>query len=470
MRRTKIVATIGPASDSPDVLDSLLAAGVDVVRLNASHSGPAQLATRYAAVREASERAGRPVAIMLDLAGPKLRIGDMAPGTRLRPGSPFAIVPGACVGDEERACVRSGALGEAVATGDRLLLDDGAIELVVTGVDDGTVHTHVVAGAPLSSNKGINAPGVDLALEAVTAYDREVLAWGIEAGVDLVAQSFVRSAADVGQLRALIGDATVAVVSKIETRAAAEDVEGIVEVSDVVMVARGDLGVETAPEEVPVFQRRIIERCRGAGVPVIVATQMLESMTASALPTRAEASDVANAIFDRVDALMLSAETAVGEYPVQSVQTMGRIIDRAEEWMLSSTASEAGPAGAIGGDVTGAVSAAVCELAGDLGLAAIVTATQSGATARSVARHRPRSPVIAASPEPAVARRLCIVWGVRSLVVDLAEDTDLMLDSVLVAVRDAGLIGPRERVAVTAGISSRTPGSTDFILVRTVPG
>jgi len=467
MRRTKIVATIGPASDSPAVLDSLLAAGVDVARLNASHSGPDELAARLQAVRAAAERAGRSVAVMLDLAGPKLRLGEMEPGARLETGTEFSIVPGECVGDGSRACLSYTEFAEDVAPGDRLLLDDGGLELVVTEVDHGAVRTRVVTGGPISSRKGVNAPGVELNVDPITDYDRQVLAWGLGAGIDLVAQSFVRSADDVERLREIIGTSGVPVVSKIETYAATREIEAIVAASDVVMVARGDLGVETSPEEVPVLQRRIIELCREAGVPVIVATQMLESMTAAPRPTRAEASDVANAIFDHVDAVMLSAETAVGAYPAESVGTMARIIGRAEESgpPPASVTTTHGDAD----DVTAAVSAAVCDLARELRLEAIVTATQSGATARAVARHRPSAPVVAVTPDPAVARRLCVVWGVHPLVVPLADDTDLMLDNVLAAVRDAGLANSGQRVAITAGISTRVPGATDFILVRPLP-
>ncbi len=466
MRRTKIVATIGPATESPEMLDALIAAGMDVARLNSSHSGLDELALRLDAVRAASDRAARPVAVMLDLAGPKLRIGEVAEDSYLEPGADFSLVPGECAGDSSQACLNYTGLAEDIGRGDRLLLDDGTLELEVKGVEHGVVLTRVITGGPLASRKGVNAPGVDLGVDVITGYDREVLAWGLEAGVDFVAQSFVRSARDIERLRDLIAEADMPIVAKIETYAATTDIDAIVAASDAVMVARGDLGVETSAEEVPVLQRRIIESCRDAAVPVIVATQMLESMTSARRPTRAEASDVANAIFDRVDAVMLSAETAVGTYAAESVETMARIARRAEESGAWSSAVRRGAHDAD--DVTAAVSSAVCELAGDLALKAVVTATQSGATARAVARHRPSAPVVAVTPDSAVARRLCIVWGVRPLVVPLAEDTDLMLDSVIAAVRDAGLASPGQRVAVTAGISSRVPGATDFILVRRI--
>ncbi len=467
MRRTKIVATIGPASESAESLDALIRSGMDVARLNSSHSGPEELAERLETVRAAGERAGKPVAIMLDLAGPKLRLGEIVPGTELVSGERFSLVPGECTGDATRACLAYTDLAEDLAPGDRLLIDDGAIELEVTEIDHGAVHTRVEVGGALSSRKGINVPGVSLDVDAVTDYDREVLSWGLESGVDLVAQSFVRSAQDVERLRELIGERSVPIVVKIEKHEATEDIEAIVAASDAVMVARGDLGVETSAEEVPVLQLRIIELCRAAGVPVIVATQMLESMTEAPRPTRAEASDVANAIFQKVDAVMLSAETAVGRYPVESVATMARIAKRAEEAVPA--AHESHVRAGERSDVTAAVSAAVCELAGDLELDAIVTATQSGATARAVARHRPDVPVVAVTPDEAVARQLELVWGVCPLVVPLADDTDLMLDTVLAAVRRAGLADAGRLVAITAGISSRVPGATDLILVKEVP-
>lgn len=470
MRKTKIIATIGPASDSPEVLEELVAAGLDVARLNSSHSAIDELENRLIAVREASKSVGRHVAIMLDLAGPKLRLGEVAEGTELETGSHLVIVAGddGCVGDRKRVCIGHDGLADALSEGDRLLIDDGAVELVVEGVDHGAVRAKVKVGGALSSRKGLNAPGVDLGLEPVTDQDREVLAWGLDAGVDLVAHSFIRSADDIAAVRATMSGKDTPIVAKIEKSEAVDNLPGIVAASDGVMVARGDLGVETSPEEVPVVQRRVIAECRARGVPVIVATQMLESMTSSPRPTRAEASDVANAIFDQADAVMLSAETAIGRFPVTSVETMVRIAARAE----SSTASDGPSRRESAGDardVTAAVSAAACELANDLDLAALVTATQSGATARSIARHRPRVPIVAATPSEAVARRLQSVWGVIPLVVPLADDTDLMLDSVLSSVRDAGLAPGGARVAVTAGIASRVPGATDFVLVREVP-
>jgi pyruvate kinase len=312
----------------------------------------------------------------------------------------------------------------------------------------------------------VNVPGVRLGVDALTEADRADLAWGVEAGVDLIAQSFVRSADDVERLRALIGTAAIPIVAKIEKHEAVAELDRIVEAADAVMVARGDLGVETAPEQVPVIQRRIVSACRRAGKPVIVATQMLESMTAATRPTRAEASDVANAIFAEVDAVMLSAETAIGEHPVQAVTTMARIAEVAEDALADRALEVPEPAGRF--DVTRAVSAAASQIARDLELAAIVTATQSGATARAVAAHRPRTPIIAATPQPVVARRLALVWGVTPLVVPQHGSIDEMLLQAVTAVRDEGLAVPGSLVALTAGVAVGVAGSTNLLQVTRV--
>ncbi|HZL04902.1 MAG TPA: pyruvate kinase, partial [Coriobacteriia bacterium] len=415
MPRTKIIATIGPASDSPEVLRALVDAGMSVARLNASHSSREELDRRAHAVRAAAEAAGRHVAVMLDLGGPKIRVGEMAPGTVLVAGARFELRAAGCVGDSRGACVTYAGLARDVPVGAAVLLDDGRIELRVIAAGEGILTTEVLTGGPLTSHKGVNVPGVHLGVDAITDEDRADLAWGLEAGVDLMAQSFVRSADDVERLRALIGSAAVPIVAKIEKHEAVADLDCIVEAADAVMVARGDLGVETAPEQVPVIQRRIVSACRRAGKPVIVATQMLESMTTATRPTRAEASDVANAIFAEVDAVMLSAETAVGAYPVEAVATMARIAEVAEEALADDTLEEPEPGGRF--DVTRAVSTAASQIERDLELAAIVTATQSGATARAVAAHRPRTPIVAVTSDEMVARRLALVWGVTPLVV-----------------------------------------------------
>jgi pyruvate kinase len=464
MRRTKVVATLGPATDPPEVLESIIRAGVDVVRLNAAHAGPSELAVRLAAVRAASVRAERDVAVLLDLPGPKIRVGEMEDGTVLEPGRPFRLLDEDCVGDASHACVTHLGLAEDVAPGDRILLDDGRIELQVTTTSVHGVDTTVVSGGPLSSNKGVNMPGVTLSIDPITSYDRTVLQWAMANDVDWVGQSFVRSARDVEALREYMTHRIIPIVAKIEKHEAVEEIENIIDVADGVMVARGDLAVETAPERVPVLQRRIVLAARDAGKPVVVATEMLDSMRNNPRPTRAEASDVGYAIFIAADAVMLSGESAVGKYPVDAVKTMVRIIDAAE-----GAAGVPRPPREHGGmdDVQLAVSSAVCELATDLGAHAIIPVTQSGATALAVSRYRPDSPIVAATPTEHTARKLALVWGVRSVVLPFPDDMGELLDRVVDAVCDAGHLRHGDRVALTAGLSSRVPGKTDFIHVRT---
>jgi pyruvate kinase len=465
VRRTKIIATLGPATDPDGVLEGLIAAGVDVVRLNAAHAEPQELAQRLGAIRSAAARAGREIGVLLDLPGPKIRVGDVAEGTVLEPGAEFSLVAESCVGGCQSASISHYALSDDVSAGDRILLDDGRLELIVVKVNPGEVVSRVVIGGALTSHKGVNIPGVTLSIDAITQYDREVLAWAMGAEIDWVGQSFVRSARDIQELRSCMTERQIPIIAKIEKHEAAASIAEIVSAADAVMVARGDLAVETAPERVPVLQRQIVAAARAAGKPVVIATEMLDSMRERPRPTRAEASDVASAIFIRADAVMLSGETAVGLYPIESVATMARIAVAAE----AAAPPPRPPHGSSDtDDVQTAVSAAVSELAADLHLAAIVTLTQSGATALAVSRYRPVTPIIAATPRVEVARRLQMAWGVRSITLPFAEHTDARLDQVTTAVREAGLASPGECIAMTAGLWSRVPGGTDFLHVRAV--
>lgn len=465
MRRTKIIATVGPATDAPAMLQSILSAGVDVVRLNAAHSGPDKLAERLAAVRAAEKAVGKHVGVLVDLPGPKIRVAEVKAGTMLVPGQDFWLAGNECLGDTYRACITYDGLAQDVAVGAKLLLDDGRIELEVIGIEGKDVRTRVEVGGQLLSNKGVNAPGTTLGIDSITDYDRSIIEWARTAEIDFIGQSFVRTADDVRELRALLGERPVPIVAKIEKHEAASNLQSVVAAADAVMVARGDLGVETSPEAVPVLQRRIIAEARRVGKPVVVATQMLDSMTKAPRPTRAEASDVANAIFDRADAVMLSGETAVGEYPLQVVKTMASIATAAEDvvagsgWDRNDGRTQ---------NVQEAVSAAVCDLASDLQLSAIVPVTQSGATARAVARHRPDAPIAAATISLATARQLGIVWGVKALVVPHFEDNEQLLDEVCEAMLEHGVVERGEKIAVTAGRAANQPGGTDFILVREI--
>ncbi|MDP2300659.1 MAG: pyruvate kinase [Actinomycetota bacterium] len=465
MRHTKLIATLGPATEAPGVLEGLVAAGLDVARLNTSHATRDVLERQLAAVRAAAAVDGRHVAVMLDLGGAKIRIGQVAEGTILMAGERFELRTEAGPGDASGASVNHVGLPDDLSPGDRVLVDDGRIELAVVAVEPGVVHTVVEAGGALSSRRGVNVPGVRLSVESITDADRDNLAWALDHGVDLVAQSFVRSADDVIALRAAMGTRVVPIVAKIEKHEAVTDLRSIVAAADAVMVARGDLGVEIAPEQVPVVQRRIVAAARAAGKPVVVATQMLESMTEAHRPTRAEASDVANAIFDTVDAVMLSGETAIGRNPVHVLATMDRIVRAAEAEVVDHPPMRT--PGATD-DVAAAVSRAVCELAATLDLAAIVTPTQSGATARAVAAHRPRVPVLAATPDEAVARWLAIVWGVRAAVIGSYSTIDEMIAAAAAAARDAGVAESGDLIAVTGGVAVHVSGSTNLIQVHRV--
>jgi pyruvate kinase len=462
MRRTKIVATIGPACDAPGVLRDVIAAGMDVARLNSSHGTRDDLARRLAAIRSEAEAAGRVVGVLLDLPGPKLRVGEMAEGTVLPEGAPFRLSAADCVGDSTHACVTYAGLGSDVKPGDRILLDDGAIELAVESASDGEVLTRVVRGGPLSAHKGVNVPGVRLAVDGVTPLDIDLLAWGLDAGVDLVAQSFVRCADDVERLRACMGERCIPIVAKIEKHEALGDLDAIVAAADAVMVARGDLAVETSPEAVPPAQRRIVSVSRDAGRPVIVATQMLESMVASPRPTRAEASDVANAVFAGVDAVMLSEETAIGGFPALSVATMDRICRSAEE------AVGPAPEPHEGAGAESPVAAAAVDLARDTGARAIVTATQSGATALAVARLRPPQPIVGVTPDVSVARALALVWGVVPVVGEVPSTIEGTTAEALAVVRALALAAPGERAVLTAGTAAGITGSSDLVRVLTI--
>ncbi|MBE0477098.1 MAG: pyruvate kinase [Coriobacteriia bacterium] len=468
-RRTKIVATLGPATRSGEVVRLLVESGLDVARLNASHGEPATLQAQLDAVRSAATAAGSTVGVLLDLGGPKLRVGPVREGVTLEAGQEFTLESGECEGDERRACLTYRGFAGDVHAGDQVLLDDGKLQLRVTGVRDSHVETRVEVGGPLLSRKGVNVPGVRLGVSSITEKDERDLGWALRAGVDMVAQSFVRGPEDVHRLRELMErlGQSVPVVAKIEKHEAAQALDGIVDAADAVMVARGDLGVETSPEDVPVLQRRIVDLCRRTGTPVIIATQMLESMTLSPRPTRAEASDVAHAIFSGVDAVMLSGETAVGEYPVEAVTTMQRITSAAEEAVSGQLAG--GYERGVAGDVTRAVSAAACELSEDLGLAAILTATESGATARAVAAQRPSTRIVAVTPREEVGRRLALVWGVTPIVMEFPDTFDRMLERSVEAARDAGLVASGQSVAITGGLALRRVGTTDSIQVRRVP-
>jgi pyruvate kinase len=462
-RRTKILATIGPASGSLERLAELVAAGMDGARLNFSHGSPDQHRERAELARAAAADAGRPLALVADLQGPKIRLGDLPATRTLTRGEEVVIAPeGTAEGGE--LPVSPAVIGDVLSPGNDVLIDDGLVHLKVEEVDSGKCRCAVLVGGPVSSHKGVNLPGVPLPIPSLTAKDVADLELALSIGVDYVALSFVRSSADVRDLRALIEQAgsRAEVIAKIEKAEAVEVLDEILAETDAIMVARGDLGVEIGPASVPLLQKRIILRALEAGKPVITATQMLESMIEHAEPTRAEASDVANAVLDGSSALMLSGETAVGAYPVESVAYMDRIA-RAVEPSLGyrHELPEADDAPGIGR----AMSNAACDLAETLRAAAILVPTATGRTASAVARLRPRRPIVALTHNQFAVQQMALEWGVIPLLVSQANDVEDLWGLSIGAAREAGLVSPGDRIVLTAGTSVNIPGSTNVIKV-----
>lgn len=473
MRRTKIVATIGPASEETEVLVRMIRSGMNVARLNLSHGGQEQHAVRIAAIREAAVQTGAPIAIMLDLKGPEIRIGQFAEGAvDLEEGHKFILSTAPRIGDEHGVYVEYPGLVADVVPGRQVFLDDGNIILEVEAVTGTDVACRVVVGGRLSDRKKINLPGTQVSLPALAEKDVSDIRFGVAQAVDFIAASFVRKAEDVLAIRRVLeeADGTQQIIAKVESQEGFDNLDGIMEVADGLMVARGDLGVEVPTEDVPILQKEMIERANYYGKPVITATHMLESMVTKPRPTRAEASDVANAIFDGTDAIMLSAETAAGEHPVDAVKVMARIAERTESALdyVGILNRKRRKAGALLSTVTEAISHATVSTAADLGAAAVVTATASGFTARMVSKYRPFCPIIAVTPVDRVARRLSLVWGVWPVVKPEAEDTDQMMDRAVEGALETGLIKGGDLVVITAGVPVGVQGTTNLIKVETV--
>ena len=474
MLRTKIVCTIGPASSSPDVVRSLVRAGMNVARINFSHGDRTTHARSIATLRQIAEQEGRLVAVMADLQGPKLRVGEIEGGAvGLREGDIVTLALRPRPGAMDEIPVPHPELLRDLRAGQTVLLDDGSLELVVVWTGEGSLKCRVVTGGKLISHKGINVPGAQLSFSALTSRDREEAAFALEQGVDFFALSFVRRAADVRELRQFLKfkGANVPIIAKIEKPEALLVFDAILAEADGIMVARGDLGVETPAEEVPFHQKRIIRACNRAGKPVITATQMLQTMIEHPRPTRAEASDVANAILDGTDAVMLSGETAIGRYPVGAVETMAVICANAEAHLpygrVLRGESDDGDVGNHG-TITEAISLAAVEIASEVGARAIVTATMSGMTARMVARHRPCVPVVAATPSRAALFRLALVWGVVPVQVAEFGTTDDMVAMMVQAAREKGLVAWGDLVVLTAGIPFGSGGETNMLKVHVV--
>ena len=467
-RKTKIVATIGPSSREASVLDQLIGAGMDVARINASHADHATIRAEVRALREAARRAAREVGVILDLMGPKLRVGEIAGGEAyLRQGGYFTLTTLPVPGDATRASAEYPDLLSALQPGDAVLLDDGTLRLRVVDTADTEVRCRVEAGGVLRSRKGINLPGARLQAPALTEKDLADLELGLELGVDWVALSFVRSSRDLVRLRQALRErgSGVPVLAKIEKAEAMGDLEAVVGEADAVMVARGDLGVEMPLEEIPLLQKRIIEVAARQGKPVVTATQMLQSMIDNPSPTRAEVTDVANAVFDGSDAVMLSGETAVGRYPVEAVDTMRRIVLSTETALPYAGWLEE-RRGWMGRGEVEAVCFAACELARQVGATAIVAPTETGFTARQMSRFRPRQPILAPTPDVGVARRLSIFWGVYPRLVGMRGGMEEVFAAAEEMASREGYLSPGDAVVITAGIKG--PGEEGVPTTNTI--
>jgi len=470
MRRAKIVCTLGPASSSPEMLRALVDAGMDVARLNLSHGSHADHEQAYLAVRRASDETGRAVAVLVDLQGPKIRLGRFASGpVTLAAGDELVITTEEVPGDAHEVSTTYAGLPGDVSAGDRVLVDDGKVVLEVVDVEGARVRTTVVEGGKVSDHKGLNLPGVAISVPALSEKDEADLRWALRLRADLVALSFVRSPDDAVRVREIMAEEGVAlpVLAKVEKPQAVDNLEAVVEAFDGIMVARGDLGVELPLEQVPLVQKHAITLARRAAKPVIVATQMLESMVTASRPTRAEASDVANAVLDGADALMLSGETSVGEHPITVVRTMARIIETVEDRSLESI-PPIPPLPGAPRTKGGAITRAAAEVGETLGAGYLVAFTQTGDSARRLARLRCRIPLLAFTPVQAVRSQLALSWGVEGFLTPFVRHTDEMVRQVDRALLDAGRLAPGDLVVIVAGSPPGIAGSTNAMRVHRI--
>ncbi|MHA1165723.1 MAG: pyruvate kinase [Alphaproteobacteria bacterium] len=466
-RRVKIIATLGPSSSDPDTIRRLFEAGADVFRINMSHASPEKATELHRIIRKIEADAGRPIGILVDLQGPKLRVGEFArDSAELKEGSTFHFDTNEDSGSALRVYLPHPEIFEAVEPGHALILDDGKLRLKVLEASPELITAEVIVGGPLASRKGISLPDTILPFGAMTEKDRRDLEHAVNLGADWIGLSFVQRADDVAEARKLTRG-RVAIITKIEKPAAMEHLDAILELSDALMVARGDLGVEMPLEQVPGLQKRITRACRNAGKPVVIATQMLESMILAPVPTRAEVSDVATAVFDGADAIMLSAESAAGEYPAEAVETMDKIAIEVEqdsnyETIVRAQVTEPEATGAD------AISAAARTIAETLNLAAIVCYTGSGSTGLRAARERPRQPILALTPIAATGRRLALVWGLHCVLTSDAENLDEMVEKACRITYREGFAKPGQRIIISAGVPLGTPGATNMLRVAFV--
>ncbi|PIV20674.1 MAG: pyruvate kinase [Deltaproteobacteria bacterium CG03_land_8_20_14_0_80_45_14] len=468
-RKTKIVCTIGPASESPQILKVLIQAGMNVARLNFSHGTHEEHLRKIKTIRQISDRLKQPVAILQDLGGPKIRIGMMKEGgVELKRGKEFFLTSQVLIGDETQATVTYSALPGEVKLGDRILLADGTIELQVLESNGKNIRCQVIVGGILTSHKGMNFPTGTLQVTTFTEKDHEDLLFGIQHGVDLVGLSYIQRADDIEGVKRILKkeSADIPVIAKIERKEALEKIDEIILASDGIMVARGDLGLETPIEKIPNVQKKLIQKANALGKPVITATQMLRSMVDHTQPTRAEVTDVVNAIYDGTDAVMLSEETAIGQFPVEAFQMMAKIAQSAEEefphplFLRRETDKEM--------NLQQAISKAASLLSEEVGAKAIVTPTESGSTARWVSRFRPKQPILALSRHLSTVRRLNLCWGVYPVLVSDWKDTDEMLERSKRMPKELGMTSEGEKIVIIAGVPISIPGTTNLIKVEVV--
>ena len=469
-KKTKIVCTLGPASQSEETLTKLIENGLNVCRFNFSHGSHEEHKERMDIVKKVRDELKKPVAILLDTKGPEIRTGNFAdPEVFLEEGSKFIITMADVIGNKEMCTVSYKGLAEDVVEGDTILIDDGLVGLKVENVVGEEIHCVVENSGIVKNHKGVNVPGVKINLPALTPKDISDIEFGITQGIDFIAASFVRKASDVLAIREVLenNNATdIQIISKIENQDGVDNLDEILQVSDGLMVARGDLGVEIPTEDIPIVQKQMIKKCNALGKPVITATQMLDSMIRNPRPTRAEVTDVANAIYDGTDAIMLSGETAAGKYPVEAVKVMAAIAKRIEETLDYDTILRS--KGLNNTNVTDAISYATCTTAKSLTASGIVTSTSSGYTARMVSKFRPKTPIIAATPNERTSRQLSLSWGVYTVMCEQAENTDDLIDNSIEASKNEGYIHEGELVVITTGVPTGVSGTTNLIKVQVI--
>ena len=471
MRKTKMICTIGPASENPEILTKIIEAGMNVSRHNFSHGDHEEHAGRINLVKELAEKHNKQIAVMLDTKGPEIRTGKFEPKkVELQAGNDFVVYAGEeVIGDTTKCSVTYVDLAKDVVAGNIILIDDGLVGLEVKSIDGNKINCKVLNTGFVATHKGVNVPGVSIKLPALTEKDVSDLVFGCEIGVNLVAASFIRKAADVKEIRRILtenGGLDIQIFSKIENQEGVDNIDSIIEASDGIMVARGDLGVEIPMENLPAVQKMIIEKCNIAGKPVITATQMLDSMMRNPRPTRAEVSDVANAIYDGTDAIMLSGESANGDWPVLSVETMAKIAEETEKQLnyevSTSKAKKHIPA------IAGVISRAAANAANELKASAIITSTQSGATARRMSQCRPDCQIVAVTPNERVAKNLALCFGVYPVISERMESTDQIINRSVSVAKEAGFVNSGDTVVIAAGVPVEQMGATNLLKVSIV--